>query len=530
MKDLGTLDMRDSNSQDKRIWAVFTPLYWVKRIIQKYWLLDAWIQWQTILDPTAGSGFFIEWFIELAIEKEIEISEKMIQSLYWVELEREFVEDFFERMLNNYNIVFPKENFINHNFLHYKESKKFDIIIWNPPRQNFVDLPQWCKDEYKEYFLKYGLIKNMQDMLLWSSRIDIAALIISKAIKDHLKEWWKAYFFLPLSIFLNDWAHEWFRSWMIGNVDFSYDEVRDFNWEDVFWWIATRYWIVSFTRNNKQIFPIKYNQLNMWKRAELSAKPLHNHDWPLTIIHEHNQWLLTMKKIILSEWSKPRQWVNTCWANHVFMFDDYEEIDNYYVKLWNKKNNNVILPKKYIEPLMDKKNFNWIENPQKRVLLLHNKNNWKPLEWSDFSSDDVLINYLNLWYDFLNARKWTLINVQISKGYWRGLLWVWPYSFKPYKIAWQAYWEKTFNPKLFYCNQWTNRQWNQSLQAFIWFDSEEEAKDALHQLMHPHIEQYLLSMQMEWTCNWAQPWKISKLIEYRPWLINWKIKQTLFNM
>jgi len=521
--------MRDFNFQDKNIWAVFTPITRVKRLIEKYGLFDLWVSGATILDPTAWCGFFIEWFISLAVEKNVNITEKMIHSLFWVELEKEFVDAFFKNMLTTYNISFPKEHFVCENFLYYSDQNKFDIIVWNPPRQNFVDLPQWCKDDYKAFFAKYSLIKNMQDMLLGSSRIDISALIVSKSIKDHLKPNGKACFFLPLSLFLNDWAHQWFRSWMIWNTYFCYDEIWDFNGEDIFWWIATRYWVVAFSRDKCQGFPLKYNQLIVWKRETLSAKPLHSKDGPLTIIHKDNISLLDMKKIILTEWSKPRQWVNTCWANHVFMFDSYEPVDANYVKLGNKKNPNVILPKTYIEPLMDKKNFTWLKTPQKWVLILHNKQTWKPLEWWEFSSDKTLVNYLNSWYDFLNARKWILINTQISKWYRRWLLWVWPYSFKPYKLAWQAYGEKTFNPQIVYCQDWLNWQGNQSLQAFIWFDTEQDAKNALIQLQHPDIEKYLLSMQMEWTCNRAQPGKISKLIEYRPSLIKWKSVPSLFS-
>ena len=81
----------------------------------------------------------------------------------------------------------------------------------------------------------------------------------------------------------------------------------------------------------------------------------------------------------------------------------------------------------------------------------------------------------------------------------------------PYKVVWEAYGKKEFNPIIFE-GMW---QANQSLQAFIPTRTIVEARDILQKLKNPAIEAYLLSLKMEGTMNWAQPGKIKKLIKYK---------------
>lgn len=90
------------------------------------------------------------------------------------------------------------------------------------------------------------------------------------------------------------------------------------------------------------------------------------------------------------------------------------------------------------------------------------------------------------------------------------MLGVGEYNFFPYKIVWEAYGKTTFNPKIFE-GHW---QANQSLQAFIPVRTLDEAHRILNELLDERIENYLLSLKMEGTMNWAQPGKIKKLIRY----------------
>lgn len=85
------------------------------------------------------------------------------------------------------------------------------------------------------------------------------------------------------------------------------------------------------------------------------------------------------------------------------------------------------------------------------------------------------------------------------------------YNFFPYKIVWEAYGRTVFKPQVFE-GSW---QANQSLQAYIPCKTRDEAEGVLLKLEDKRIEEYLLSLKMEGTMNWAQPGKIKKLIKLK---------------
>ena len=104
-----------------------------------------------------------------------------------------------------------------------------------------------------------------------------------------------------------------------------------------------------------------------------------------------------------------------------------------------------------------------------------------------------------------------MINVWISKGVWWALLGVGKYSFMPHKIAWEAYGKKNYRPKVFSGN-W---QGNQALHAYIPTEDLGSAVDLCRKLRDPVVEFYLSSQHMEGTRNWAQPGRISSLLNFK---------------
>jgi hypothetical protein len=146
----------------------------------------------------------------------------------------------------------------------------------------------------------------------------------------------------------------------------------------------------------------------------------------------------------------------------------------------------------------------------KWVLLPYNQNG-KPLDLSQLQQYHSLYSYLRENKDILINRKGTMLKALISRGQWWALLGVGEYCFYPYKIVWEAYGKSSFNPLVFE-GKW---QVNQSLQAYIPVKSIEEAKRIQKELSDKVIEDYLLSLKMEGTMNWAQPGKIKKFIEYQ---------------
>jgi len=504
--------MSISNLSNKslKIGTIFTPIYWGKFFIKEFGIFEKWIRGATVFDPTMGTGNLLFALVEYGIEKGYSIEELPINRLFGVELNTEYYLEFMKVAKKKYSIIFPKNNFINDDIFLISDDLKFDIIISNPPWQNFADLPENYKKTAKKLFFEYDLIGNPQDLLLGGSRIDIAALVIKKTLEKNLKNNGEAFFFTPLSLLLNDGANKYFRTYKIHNTDYHINKIFDFNSLDIFNGVATRYGLIHVLRDQKQEFPIKYSQYvdNRWKN--MFAQPIFSINDPLSISRKKTNALFDTKMIRIERYSQPRQGINTGGANDIFFFDSYLEVDNALCRVKNKKME-VILPKKYIFPLITSKNFKE-ENPipQKWVLLLHDKNG-KPLDKNILHDDPFLWEYLISNQDILKNRKGVLINTWIKKDKWWALLGVGEYNFFSHKIVWEAYGKNTFTPKIF-SEAW---QANQSLQAFIPTKSISESLDILTKLNNGNIQNYLMSLQMEGTMNWAQPGKIKKLLAYK---------------
>lgn len=496
---------------DISIGVVFTPLSWATFAIEEYNLFDKWIEGATIFDPTMGEGNLIEAFIAIGIKKGIDKQLLPIERLFGVEINTAHFNSFFKRITNLYGIEMPIENFHNNDIFFLDYEQKFDVVLGNPPWQNFNDLPDSYKEKIKPQFFLYDLISNAKDMLLGGSRIDISALVIQKVVEKNLKENGEAFFFMPLSLLLNDGAHKSFRTYKVNKTLYHIDKVFDFHDADIFGGVATRYGLVHFSRDKAQEFPIDYRRWENNKWVEYEARPLFLSTDPLSIYTSSEKSPLDDFELIpLKKESMPRQGANTCGANHVFFFDTYKEIDNIYCSVSNKKIGSHILPIKYVFPLVTSKNFKEGGDVPQKWILLPYQSNAKPLELSQIEADEKLYSFLFQYKDELEKRNGTLINVPIKKGYWWALLGIGEYNFFPYKIIWEAYGKMEFNPQIF------NGKWqaNQSLQAFIPVKTEEEAKRLLSSLQNKKIENYLLSLKMEGTMNWAQPGKIKKLLRF----------------
>ena len=498
----------DLSDKALKIGDVFTPLKWGEFAIDKFEIFSKWLNGATVFDPTMGEGNLLESLITYGLKKGFTIESLPTNRLFGNELNTVYFKRALEKFGKKYNLDMS-ENFSNEDFLRLTP-RKYDIVFGNPPWLNFVDLPESYKEQIKRFFFKFDLIGNSQNLLLGGSRIDISALIIQIAIKDFLKQDGEAIFFIPLSLFLNDGANKNFRTYSIGEVKFCIRCVFDFNNEDVFGGVATRYGISHFIRDKKTIFPIPYfrNENGSW--VEYIASPVFHETDPLSIISKEDNEFKTIKQIVLKKESSPRQGVNTCGANDVYFFDKYSEINGELVCVSNKSKENIILPKKFVFPLITSKEFkaNTI-TPSKWVLLPYNVNG-KPLEWKQIQEYPELQLYLEENKKILKGRKGVMLNAILSRGHWWAMLGVGEYNFFPYKVVWEAYGKSSFNPKIFE-GKW---QANQSLQAFIPVKTYSEAERIQLELSDKQIENYLLSLKMEGTMNWAQPGKIKKIIKY----------------
>jgi hypothetical protein len=501
---------------NRKFGAVFTPMTWAKKIVEKHFFFK-WLEGATILDPTAGDGVFVEAFLSLAKDKGIELTEENLARLFGVELNQVFVDSFFERVNSTYAVKFPESNYKQGDILFQTSEIRTDFLVGNPPWVNFTDLDENYKDKIKHLFLEFGLVGNQKDLLLGNARTDIATLILTKVLHSNLKENGKAIFFLPLSIFQNDGANQEFRNYKVKGVDFCVEDIIDFNGNKIFEDILGRYGVAQFHRNKKQKFPVKYHILENGVWHSRKAKPLFSSTDPLTVFdnEEAESKLDSFQKIVLAKHLQPRQGVNTCGANDIFFFNSYKLLGSDMVELKKKTGETVIVKTKYVFPLTVSTTLTK-ENPQpEKVVLIPHKENGKPVDLETLRHEEELFGYLLKHKTSLENRKGVLINTWIKKGYWWALLGIGEYSFAPYKVMWKAFGDNVFMPKLLHPDKRLGSwQGNQSLNAFIGSASIDEAEETYRKLTNPLIQDYLSSLRMQGTCNWAQPGRMKKLMEF----------------
>jgi len=457
---------------------------------------------KTVFDPTMGDGNLLASLVDYGIERGFSISKLPLSRLFGMEINPDAHRKAIDRFSREYEVDMTG-NFTNGDVLAFGKDA-FDVLFGNPPWCNFADLPAECKESLKCKFHAYGLIENRQKMLLGCSRIDIAALMIQKCIIDNLHANGKAVFFLPLSLFLNDGAHAGFRKSRVNGTHISVQSIYDFEGIDVFNNIATRCGLALFHRTSVSSVSVPYYRFmeNAWVEHKATAlQP----GGPLLVSSVVDD-VVELPVIHVSSEEKPRQGINPCGALSVFVFTKCEDID----ELRCKVNDTYLLPKKFVYPLITGSNFRGCESPAKWVLLPYNFQTGKPLAIRELESEQMLLEYLTAFKDKLEGRKGTMLQTQIKRGIWWALLGVGKYSFAKYKIVWEAYGKNSFRPKLF-AGTW---QANQSLQAFIPCSERQEAERLLMELSNPRVEEFLLASRMGGTMSWAQPGRVSSLLQY----------------
>ena len=504
--------MTGTNSdKNLRIGDIFTPIKWAKFAIDKFDLFDKWLNGASIFDPTMGKGSLLKALMETGLQKGHDLEKLPVKSLFGNELNS----DHHKSALKTFNDLYQtnmSQNFSNCDLLTLQE-RPFDIIFGNPPWLNFVDLPNDYKENIKNYFYVYDLISNSQKLLLGGSRIELAALMIQISVKNFLIPSGIAVFFFPLSLLLNDGANEAFRTYKINEIKFQIESIYDFGDARIFQGIDTRYGLMKLKRDRQNNFPLPYFIYKKGHWENNLARPMFNDTDPLSILTEKqtSDFKKSFSPVSLTKDCMPRQGINTCGANDIFFFDDIKFRGNDICICKNKTYANIELPKSFLYPLITSKNFKYDHHKPDKWVLLPYCNSGKLLEINAIREIPLLYEYLSKNKTRLTNRKGTMIKSFIQRGYWYALLGVGIYSFFPYKIVWEAYGKSNFNPVIFTGN-W---QANQSLQAFIPCKNKEDAETTLKALKQKCILDYLLSLRMQGTMNWAQPGKIKKLIQYK---------------
>lgn len=492
------MDEQTSALEEARIGEIFTPLEWSKWLIKKWNIFDRWIDGETVCDPTAGQGVFIISLFTEAKERGISITSELLARLCLIEIRQENLDRFRMTVEKNFGFSPPSSMTLCLDVITETPQKTFDILVGNPPWANFTNLSSHYKELLKPYFVGAGLVPDRKAVLLGSSRTDIAALVLKVSIGQLLAENGSAHFFVPLSLFTGDDAHIGFRDYKAYGADFCVEEVYEFNKTKVFDGIGTSYCCITIRKGKKQVFPAPYfrESLSGW---------LENHALPLS--KSSDQWRVIAKgekttvaiKIHLTSEQKPRQGVNTCGANDIFIFDHFP----------------VFLPPEFIYPLATKEVWkNRSLQPSKWIFLPYDTVTARPLTEQELRSISDIKKYLEKYQERLKNRKGTLIQNSINKGLWWSLLGVGSYSFAPYKVIWEAYGRNNFDPIILEDVERKQWQGNQAMQAFIPCWNSLEAERIAHDLRNPNILLLLKQMNGEGKCNWAQPGKIKKILSF----------------
>ena len=502
------MDTKTSHLIDANIGKVFTPLKWAEWLINRWNIFDAWLDGAHICDPTAGQGAFPLAMLHIARQRGVPITAERLSRLMLIEIVPSHLEQFRENVKREFGVDFPTSQIFCQDIITEAHEKKYDILIGNPPWANFGDLPTAYKARLKPFFLTEGLVPDRQKTLLGSSRTDIAALVLKVALGRLLKKNGVGYFYLPTSLFFGDGAHSGFRNYRAKDSrngvdsrrDFAVDTVYEFTSTKVFKGVGTSYCCAKFRADKPQEFPVSYFRELDGEWVEHKALPLKNPTDPWRIVKDIDELNMdTTLEIRLSPEQKPRQGVNTCGANSVFIF--------------NHKPSH--LPEQFLYPLATKEI--WRQNtrlPHKWILLPYHSQTGKPLTWDQIEKWDALREYLQNAQDMLKVRKGTLLRAAINKGNWWTLLGVGAYAFAPFKVIWQAYGKSDFTPIVLSNVDGQVWQANQAMHAFIPCWTETEAQQIKTALENPEIPMLLKQLNGAGKCNWAQPGKIKKILAF----------------
>lgn len=480
-----------------------TPLRWAKWLVRESGFVSKWAQGATICDPTAGRGVFARALIDVASEGGIEVDDEMLARLFLIEREAAFLREFHESFQFKYKRAFPKQNTVCTDIVLENPSRKFDLLVGNPPWANFNDLPPDYRESLKSAFIANGLVDDNQLLLLGCARVDFSALVLAVAMKHNLHAHGEGIFFVPLSLFQNDGAHSGFRRYSIGDTTFRPAEVWAFTETKVFPEVATRFGAVRFERNAVASYPIPYRVESGGGWTKRFASPVGESNAPLAVLDSTLEFQQMSGPVLIDvrEEQKPRQGVNTCGANSVFIFNHAPED----------------VPKEFVFPLITKECFDESRPvPRKHILLPYDQQTGRPLDEAVLGRHPSLAAYLSSRKSQLLARKGTMLNTWMKRGMWWACLGVGEYCFAPFKVVWEAYGKSKFSPRIFDHVGGQPWQANQAMQAFIPCSTLAEAESLLDRLKNSNIESYLKSLSVEGTCNWAQPGRIKRFLQFIP--------------
>ena len=504
--------MRGSVLEESNFGVVYTPRKWAEWALVETGIFERWLLGDTVVDPTVGDGSFILSLLNLASEKKVNISKKMISNLFGFDLKQSGIDSILREAKEQFEVSLLEENFVCTDVAITKFTRKFDCIIGNPPWVSFAKLPAEYKETLKARFIEYGLTNTSNTLLLGSSRVDLAALIVNVAIADLAKDSSTIAFFLPGSMFYGGSAHAAFRNFEVKSEPYELVKIFDFGMEPIFnssTKHGTSFVFAEFKKNyqNGKLLERRLDAEGRW----LSLDP-NNGNISLSV----DRGTKTVKRYKLPLSAKPRQGVNTGGQNSTFFGTIVEgDLKSEFLTFMNLDNEVVVIESKWVFPLIMRQNIkDGLVEPLRYVILCHDPVNGKPISHDEMKKYPKTLRYFESHSTKLLARKGVMLNARNKNGEFWGLLGVGSYSFQPFKVVWLSAGEKELKPKLF--DSWQGKSWqsNQSMQAFCPAHSKEEAREiaSVLEAISSEIDPRLLGMPG--TLSWGQPGKMKDCLEF----------------
>lgn len=504
--------MRGSVLEESDFGVVYTPRKWAEWALVETGIFERWLLGDTVVDPTVGDGSFILSLLNLASEKKVNISKKIVSNLFGFDLKQSGIDSILREAKEQFGVNLLEENFVCTDVAITKFTRKFDCIIGNPPWVSFAKLPAEYKETLKARFIEYGLTNTSNTLLLGSSRVDLAALIVNVAIADLAKDSSTIAFFLPGSMFYGGSAHAAFRNFEVKSEPYELVKIFDFGMEPIFnssTKHGTSFVFAEFKKNyqNGKLLERRLDAEGRW----LSLDPK-NGNISLSV----DRGTKTVKKYKLPLSAKPRQGVNTGGQNSTFFGTIVEgDLKSEFLTFMNLDNEVIEIESKWVFPLIMRQNIkDGLLEPLRYVILCHDPVNGKPISHDEMKKYPKTLRYFESHSTKLLARKGVMLNARNKNGEFWGLLGVGSYSFQPYKVVWLSAGEKELRPKLF--DSWQGKCWqsNQSMQAFCPAHSKEEAREiaSVLEAISSEIDPRLLGMPG--TLSWGQPGKMKDCLEF----------------
>jgi hypothetical protein len=458
-----------------------------------------------------GDGAFIKAMVATCRRQGIAITDDMTSRLFGYDIDVVDSGTLVEEVFREHGVILDRANFLQRDAILDDLGVKFDLLIGNPPWVNFTRLPADYKETLKPMFRKYGLVTNARTALLGSSRIDIAALVVSRMIADVLNPHGRLMMFLPSSLF-DGAAHEHFRDYHSMGHRFALDVVFDFENKPIFSESntphGTAFVFAIFTKSDAaQAAPDRYvledpnGTEPVWKKE--SHDPVEEFDSA-----EHGYRI--------RESSKPRQGLNTAGANSIYFGDIVSgDLDCPIVTFRNGLGIEAQVESALLFPLIMRENIKQTHRrPCRYVIIPHARSTGKPLTVSELGRYPGTAKYFEAYADVLRQRRGTLIRALIASGRYWGLMGVGPYSFSAEKVVWLTAGESTFAPQVFSHIAGQPWQANQALQAYIPVDGLGSG-DGIAKGVKACVEQApteLLGRPK--SLGWAQPGRVKKVLAF----------------